>query len=113
MQTHALVDRGDGVFLSRRQERPIGNFTSQWMGNLYMNELDQYMSIRSRSKTISATAMTFFFHNDKAALRGLIRRVEDFVGAVLKLRLSKCDLFPASRGVDFLACRHFKGYILL
>lgn len=93
---------------------PIGNFTSQWMGNLYMNELDQYVKHTLRVKDYIRYCDDFlFFHNDKAVLRDVARKVEDFAGAVLKLRLSKCDLFPTSRGVDFLGYRHFKGYILL
>ena len=31
----------------------------------------------------------------------------------LKLTLSKCDIFPVSRGVDFMGYRHFRGYNLI
>jgi hypothetical protein len=31
----------------------------------------------------------------------------------LKLKFSKCDIFPVSRGVDFLGYRHFDNYKLL
>jgi retron-type reverse transcriptase len=93
---------------------PIGNFTSQWMGNLYMNELDQYAKHVLKIRDYIRYCDDFlFFHNDKAVLRDVSRKVEDFAGGVLKLRLSKSDLFPTSRGVDFLGYRHFKGYILL
>lgn len=93
---------------------PIGNFTSQWMGNLYLNELDQYAKHVLKIKDYIRYCDDFlFFHNDKALLRDVARKVEDFAGGVLKLRLSKSDLFPTSRGVDFLGYRHFNGYILL
>jgi len=93
---------------------PIGNFTSQWMGNLYMNELDQYAKHVLKIRDYIRYCDDFlFFHNDKAVLRDVAGKVQDFLGEVLQLRLSKCDLFPTSRGVDFLGYRHFKGYILL
>lgn len=93
---------------------PIGNFTSQWMGNLYMNELDQYVKHVLKIKHYIRYCDDFLlFHNDKSVLRDAARKVEAFAGEALKLRLSKCDLFPTSRGVDFLGYRHFKGYVLL
>lgn len=93
---------------------PIGNFTSQWMGNLYLNELDHYVKNVLKIKDYIRYCDDFlFFHNNKAVLRDVAARVEEFVGSVLKLRLSKCDLFPVGRGVDFLGYRHFRGYVLL
>jgi retron-type reverse transcriptase len=93
---------------------PIGNFTSQWMGNLYMNELDQYVKQTLKIKDYIRYCDDFLlFHNDKAVLREAAQAVTVFTGDALKLRLSKCDLFPTSRGVDFLGYRHFSDYILL
>ena len=93
---------------------PIGNFTSQWMGNLYLNELDQLVKHTMKIQDYIRYCDDFLmFHNDKDVLNHAARQIETFVGAVLKMRLSKCDLFPVSRGVDFLGYRHFKGYILL
>lgn len=54
------------------------------------------------------------FFNDKVLLKELAKKIEEFVTVKLKLKLSKCDLFPTSQGVDFLGYRHFpKGYILV
>lgn len=93
---------------------PIGNFTSQWMGNLYMNEMDQYVKNTLKIKDYIRYCDDFLlFHNDKTVLRDAARKVEAYADEALKLRLSKCDLFPTSRGVDFLGYRHFRGYILL
>lgn len=40
--------------------------------------------------------------------------MKEFAAERLSLTLSKCDLFPVSRGVDFLGYRHFPGgYMLL
>ena len=41
------------------------------------------------------------------------KRIESFLLKRLKLKFSKCQLFPVSHGVDFLGYRHFRKYILL
>lgn len=44
----------------------------------------------------------------------MAKAINDYVGDILKMKLSKCKLFPTSHGVDFLGYRHFpNGYILL
>jgi hypothetical protein len=93
---------------------PIGNYTSQWFGNLYLGELDQYVKHELKVKDYIRYCDDFlFFENDKARLREIGDRAEAFLAERLKLRLSKKDLSPISHGVDFLGYRHFKGYILL
>ncbi len=93
---------------------PIGNYTSQWFGNLYMNELDQFLKHEHRIKDYIRYCDDFcLFHDDKRRLGALTRIIEDFLGERLKLTMSKCDLFLVSRGVDFLGYRHFPDHILL
>lgn len=93
---------------------PIGNYTSQWMGNLYLNELDIFVKQSLRVKDYIRYCDDFLlFHNDKAVLNHAARGIKGFLCDRLALKLSKCDLFPASRGVDFLGYRHFPGYVLL
>lgn len=93
---------------------PIGNYTSQWFGNLYLNELDQFIKHRCFVRDYIRYCDDFLlFNNDKKFLAEMTERVQDFLGKRLRLRLSKCDLFPVSRGVDFLGYRHFKGYVLV
>ena len=93
---------------------PIGNYTSQWFGNLYMNELDQYLKHEHEIKYYLRYCDDFcVFHNDKKFLREVTEIINDFLKDRLKLHLSKCDLFPVSRGVDFLGYRHFPKYILI
>ena len=93
---------------------PIGNYTSQWMGNLYLNELDQLIKHKYRIRHYIRYCDDFLlFHNDKKVLHEMAKVITDFVGETLKMRLSKCNLFPVSHGVDFLGYRHFRGYILL
>jgi hypothetical protein len=93
---------------------PIGNYTSQWFGNLYLNDLDQYLKHTHKIKGYIRYCDDFcLFHDDKKLLGELAKLIRDFVWSNLRLTLSKCDLFPVSRGVDFLGYRHFPKYILL
>ncbi len=93
---------------------PIGNLTSQWFGNLYLNELDTFVKERLKIRDYIRYCDDFcLFGNDKARLNEAAAAVQEFCDARLALRLSKCDLFPTSRGVDFLGYRHFRDYILL
>jgi retron-type reverse transcriptase len=91
---------------------PIGNYTSQWFGNLYMNELDTY--VKAYIKPYIRYCDDFvIFDNDKAFLNAVAKDIEVFLHEKLKLKYSKCNVFPTSQGVDFLGYRHFKGYLLL
>ena len=93
---------------------PIGNYTSQWLGNLYLNELDSFIKQTHKIKAYIRYCYDFLlFHEDKHYLRELSIKIQDFVWTNLRLILSKCDLFPVSRGVDFLGYRHFRNYLLL
>ena len=93
---------------------PIGNYTSQWMGNLYLNELDQFLKHEHHVKAYIRYCDDFLiFHDDKKYLGRIAKIIEDFLASKLKLSMSKCDLFPVSRGVDFLGYRHFPDHILL
>jgi retron-type reverse transcriptase len=94
---------------------PIGNYLSQWFGNLYLNELDQLLKHKYHIKNYLRYCDDFLlFSNSKEELHKMADVIKEFLEGTLKLRMSKCDLFPVSRGVDFLGYRHFpEGYILV
>jgi hypothetical protein len=93
---------------------PIGNYTSQWFGNLYMNELDQHVKHEWRVVDYVRYCDDFlFFHDDKAFLGAIKSELNEFLKEKLHLSMSACELFPVSQGVDFLGYRHFRGYMLL
>ena len=107
-----LLDIIDSV--SGSSSIPIGNYTSQWFGNLYLNELDQLLKHMWKVKAYVRYCDDFcLFDNDKKRLRELARVIDSFLTETLELRLSKCDIFPVKRGVDFLGYRHFPTHILL
>jgi RNA-directed DNA polymerase len=104
-----IYSPGDGV------NAPIGNYTSQWFGNLYLNELDMMIKHELRCKAYLRYCDDFcLFGDDKTLLNWMSGKIENFLASRLGLRLSKRDLFPVARGVDFLGYRHFpEGYLLL
>jgi len=96
------------------QNVPIGNYTSQWLGNLYMNEIDQFLKHEHKVKYYIRYCDDFCVYNDdKKYLHELKNIIESFLETKLKLKFSKADVFPVKQGVDFLGYRHFPNYILL
>lgn len=93
---------------------PIGNYTSQWYGNLYLNELDTHVKHVLKCRDYLRYCDDFcLFSDSKEYLNSAAESISSFLHRHLKLTLSKCQLFPVSHGVDFLGYRHFEKYILL
>lgn len=93
---------------------PIGNYTSQWLGNLYLNELDQYLKYEFKVNAYLRYCDDIcVFSDDKGWLRELKIIIGEFLECRLKLKYSYAEVFPVNHGVDFLGYRHFPKYILL
>ena len=94
---------------------PIGNYTSQWFGNLYLNELDQLMKHKYHVRDYIRYCDDFLmFSNSKDQLHEWGDVAEDFIKDRLHMKLSKKFLFHTAQGVDFLGYRHFPdGKILV
>jgi len=88
---------------------PIGNLTSQFFANLYLNELDQYVKHTLKCRYyIRYMDDMVLFDNDKAKLKILGNELGDFVDDQLKLKFHEgvCPM-PVSRGLTFLGFRLF------
>lgn len=93
---------------------PIGNYTSQWFGNIYLNELDTLIKNIFGIKPYMRYCDDFvIFSNSKEELKILKNKVVSFLFDKLTLKLSKQSIFPVKQGVDFLGYRHFYNKILL
>lgn len=93
---------------------PIGNYTSQWLGNLYLNELDQYLKHEHGVVNYIRYCDDFLIlHEDKRYLHKMAQVIGEFINRELGMAFSKCDVFPIKRGIDFLGYRHFPRYVLL
>lgn len=93
---------------------PIGNYSSQIFGNIYMTKLDRFVKDKLKCKDYLRYCDDFcLFSNDKTYLNYCKYEIIRFVTNDLKMNLSKCSLFKVRQGVDFVGYRHFKNYILV
>jgi len=102
-----IIDSAPGV--------PIGNYLSQYFGNLYLSGLDHFVKEKKRRKYYYRYSDDIVvFGNNKKELHKLRKDISDYLDE-LKLKLKdNWQVFPVSaRGVDFLGYRFFHGYTLL
>ena len=92
---------------------PIGNLTSQFFANLYLNELDKFAKFNLGQRYYLRYMDDFlFFSNTKQALQGIKREVSEFVEKRLHLRLhqAKSQIYKTSIGLSFLGFRIFHSH---
>lgn len=93
---------------------PIGNLTSQWLGNVYLNELDHFVKEKLRWPDYIRYCDDFcLFGNDKNELRTAVMVIGRFLQSELKLCFSRTSIRPVHLGVNFIGLRHFKKFILM
>ncbi len=95
---------------------PLGNLTSQLFCNIYMNEFDQYVKHKLKTKYYIRYADDFvFFSTSKDGLLDIVPRVALFLQERLKLRLHPDKVFikTLASGVDFLGWTHFPYHRVL
>lgn len=93
---------------------PIGNLTSQFFGNVYLNALDQFVkrSLGVRHYVRYCDDMVCL-HTDPQQLLVYEQKIRSFLKERLKLDLQKSfKLNPVSQGVDFLGYIIRPGYLL-
>lgn len=94
---------------------PIGNYPSQWFGNLFLNDLDMYVKHTLKIKAYVRYCDDFVIYSDsKQELREYSIKIKNFIYSHLNMYLSKCRIFPTSQGVDFLGYKAFSfGKVLI
>ncbi len=101
--------------LERQIGIPIGNLTSQFFANLYLDHFDHFMQERSGAHAyLRYVDDMVVLGDDKRELWRIRQRVADYLES-LRLRLHPCKahIFRVSDGVDFLGYRVFRNRILL
>lgn len=108
---------GDDLFtpLGRRVGIPIGNLTSQFLANLYLNGLDHFIKQRLRVPAYLRYVDDLILLSDKKAdLHAWRQSIEQYL---LTLRLlvhpAKANIFQRYEGVDVLGYRVFPDFRLL
>ena len=91
---------------------PIGNLTSQFFANLYLNELDQYMKHQLKCRYyLRYMDDMVIFGNDKAVVRKTGEEIARFTARHLRLKLHEgASPVPVSRGLTFLGFRLFPNH---
>lgn len=95
---------------------PLGNLTSQLFVNVYMNEFDQFVKHKLKSKYYIRYADDFvFLANDKQELAKLLPLIESFLKHQLGLSLhpNKITLKSFASGIDFLGWVNFPTHRVL
>lgn len=95
---------------------PIGNYLSQYSGNLYLSKLDHWLKETKQIKHYFRYMDDIvILHNSKDFLHDLFRQINEFSVEELGLTIKgNYQVFPSdTRGIDFLGFRVFKDYVLL
>jgi hypothetical protein len=96
---------GDDLFAphDRRRGLPIGNLTSQFFANLYLDRLDHFCAERLGAPYPRYVDDFALFHDDPAVLEGWRARIAGFLdGRRLLLHPRKTVIQPTAAPADFL-----------
>ena len=94
---------------------PLGNWTSQFFANVYLNELDQFVKRELKVKYYVRYVDDFImFHDSRETLNRYKERIDCFLKELhLELHPKKCCITPLQRGVSFLGFRLFYQHTLV
>jgi RNA-directed DNA polymerase len=100
-----LYFRGDDLFAPflRRRGLPIGNLTSQFFANLYLNGFDHFVTEVLRAPYVRYVDDFALFHDDPTVLVDWRLRIEQYlVGRRLKLHPRKTTISSCNEPAQFL-----------
>lgn len=113
-EEHIAYYPGDDLFTpwQRRHGLPIGNLTSQWWGNIYLNRFDHFVKeelrvpgyIRYVDDFVLFGASSGQLHDWKSAISAYLNRLR------LSLHPQKSQVYQVEKGVPFLGFKVFKEY---
>jgi retron-type reverse transcriptase len=107
---------GDDLFAANRPRGlPIGNLTSQFWANCYMNELDQFVKrqLKCRAYTRYVDDL-LLFDDSKARLWAWKRAIMDFLPNLrLSLHEASSTVYPVTNGIPFLGFVTYPTHRLL
>jgi len=92
---------------------PIGNLTSQFFANLYLNELDYFVKFDLGAKFYIRYMDDFLiFENDREKLAVFKSKIRDFLKVKLALVLheGKSQIYSTGNGIKFLGFRIFRNH---
>jgi retron-type reverse transcriptase len=110
-EEHIIYFKNDNLFtpMQRRRGLPIGNLTSQWFGNIYMNEFDHFIKNKLSIKGYIRYVDDFvIFSNSKIELAETKQQIINFLSNYrLILHPNKSQIHQVNDGVPFLGFKIF------
>ncbi len=99
--------------LERKRGLPIGNLTSQFFANVYLNGLDHFIKEQLKVKKYVRYVDDFaLFSDDWIFLAESRRAIEEYLASLrLKIHPIKSQLFETKHGANFLGFRIFPDRI--
>ena len=101
---------------NKEKGMPLGNLTSQFFANIYLNELDYFTKHKLKTKHYIRYVDDFIIlHSNKTQLITHKKEIRKFLRNKLKLQLhpQKSRITKLSQGIDFIGFRIFYHYKLL
>ena len=95
---------------------PLGNLTSHFFANVYLNELDYFIKFTLRAQYYIRYVDDFVvLSRNKLSLENYKEQINEFLHAKLNLQLhpTKSKIIPLSHGINFLGFRIFWYHKLL
>ncbi|MEK6933049.1 MAG: reverse transcriptase domain-containing protein [Nanoarchaeota archaeon] len=95
---------------------PLGNLTSQFFANVYLNELDYFIKHKLKVKYYLRYVDDFvILDKSRNKLKFWKNEINKFLNNELKLQLhsQKSKIIPLSKGIDFVGFRNFFYFKLL
>ena len=91
---------------------PLGNWTSQFFANIYLNELDQFVKHKLKARYYIRYVDDFIIlRHNRVRLQEYEQRVSQFLHTLkLELHPTKCKIIPLERGTTLLGFRIFYHY---
>ncbi len=89
---------------------PLGNYTSQFFANVYLNELDYFVKHVLKARYYIRYVDDFVILNEsKWQLEIWKEQIDKFLRERLKIELhpQKSRIIPLSKGIDFVGFRNF------
>ena len=108
LENHHTSIKGKGM--------PLGNLTSQFFANVYLNELDQFVKHKLKAKYYIRYVDDFvIFHQSRTLLEGYKEKIDIFLKQNLDIELhpDKSKVLKLEKGIGFLGFRIFYYHKLI
>jgi retron-type reverse transcriptase len=109
-----LKNQTDSMGLAEDTGLPVGNLTSQFFANIYLNTLDYYVKHNLRYKGYVRYMDDFvLFSEDKISLKRDLQLIETFLAEKLKLQIKEksAQINRTSQGIPFLGYRVYPNLL--